>query len=215
MARATYDASGVKVKGQSANLRNKFWKDIHGRKWWSTVHSKDESQSPACPPQPMEWSAPIIPDAKYLTPSQNPEEQNVLVIQYDQWHQDLTTGHEDWKKRADLYALGLAAGDEVLRQKLMIEPSFAMLQMLGAKPDDPRYVAACQAGDPWALGLSPIKPAWAMRIWPTLNPGTRAVSTVDLSFMDDEPEPEPEPAAAFPSPTLKAPIYSSRQPKEK
>lgn len=191
MAQASYNAAGIKAKGQTSHLRNKIWTDVHGRRWWSSTHAKDESQAPACPPEPIEWTAPVIPDSKYLSGSQDPMDQNKLLIDYTQWQQDLMDAQTDWNKRADVYAIGLAQGDEQVRQKLTLEPSFAMLQYLGPKPLDPKYVLACQAGDPWALGQTTVKPAWAKRLWPTTDPVVRGRSPVDLSFLDEPDLVEP------------------------
>lgn len=165
MAKATYDAQGPAAKPK---FRLQRWTDQHGRKWLSTVDLKDPSASPASPLEPCgatvnakPWKAPLVPPAKYL--SENRAEYGTLLIDYDRWLADERQYQADWSASADMYARGMAQGDDSLYARLIANPTPALLRELGPRPVGEKYVLACMAGDPWALGLSATVPAWAVR----------------------------------------------------
>lgn len=186
MAQITYSAAPKEV-GQAWNRVSRNWPDQHGRIWNGVVSTKDKSGHPCSPVTPVDWTAPMIPAAKYMRYPRMDEPFPKLTIDYAAWVADLDQYTADWDKQIDNACLGFANGNQQLYARLRRNPTTAILQMAGAKPLDRRYVLACEAGDPWALGLSPTFPAWAAKIWGTpdkVDPTHRSAAN-DYTFLDD------------------------------
>jgi hypothetical protein len=187
MAQASYQGGGLDPKGQAANRRSQIWTDQHKRKWFSTVDLRDRSGAPACPLDPHTWTAPVIPTQNYLRMHEDKLRYGEIVIDYELWHAQLLRDQADYDAALDRFATGLAQGDDQLRAKLMMQPTASIIHALGPKPLSPRYVLACMAGDPWALGFTTDMPKWAQKIWPdpaTLKP--KQSPAHDFSFLEDE-----------------------------
>lgn len=193
MATATYSAT-QSGKGQAANRVSRNWRDQHGRVWNAVVSIRDKSGHPCSPLAPAmdpatqrPWSAPVLPDQQYFILPAAEDADNIIRIDYARWLDDLDRYSADWDKTIDNACLGYANGNQQLYARLRRNPTTAILGMAGPKPLDRRYVLACQAGDRWALGLDPVFPAWAVKIWGTPDkvlPANRSQAD-DYDFLNE------------------------------
>lgn len=195
MATASYTAT-QSGKGQAATRVSRMWTDTHGRIWNSVVDTKDKSGHPCSPLVPVRWTAPVVPDQKYLTPDTEGGFQKI-TIRYEDWLKDLDTYETDWKTAVDKASLGYARGDQELYFELKAAPTAAILEMAGPKPLDRKYVLACMKGDQWALGLSSEYPGWAKKIWPDEAAFATAVTPKrnadhDFDFLKEDEEAKEE-----------------------
>lgn len=189
MGQVTYSAAPKEV-GQAWNRVARSWPDQHGRIWNAVVSTKDKSGHPCSPLEPVGWTAPILPAQEYFILPNQADPMPIMRIDYHKWLAKLDQYTTDWTKHIDNACLGYANGNQQLYARLRKNPTTAILELAGVKPLDRRYVLACQMGDKWALGLDPEMPAWAVKIWGTLenvNPANRN-RVDDYSFLEEAVE---------------------------
>jgi hypothetical protein len=179
MPAATYTA-GLNVKGQPAARRFQAFRDQHERRWGAFIEIK--TGDPTCTIDPIGWRAPLMPEQKYVECVRGPDglnEAGRLFINYANWIRDLKQAEADYTERLTFYAQALygeKAGEAVHNPT----PELKRYMRVEAPYWQPVYAAF--KGDPWVLGLSEVKPAWAEKYF---QPKVKLSS--DLS-LDIDPE---------------------------
>jgi hypothetical protein len=168
---------------RSQNLR-----DDHGRAWHASI---DKKSGGICGLIQHLFTAPdprLVPPQKYL--SLDPDNSNLLHIDYDQWIRDLQeaeTGHQA----------------EILRLKFYTNNPIEIAMMAGPGPTPVKPVLAMKQGNLWALGLSDVRPPEADTYFPP-----PAAAGEDLAFSGPVFT-EPKPADQRPSVTPAAAMGSA------
>lgn len=176
----------TKDKSQRGRRRYHTFRDQHGRKWGATIEI--ETGDPCGVIKPVGWAPPhplLRPAQKYIHPV--PEELGLLHIDYAQWIEDLRLAREHWEERKLSFAQSMY-GEKTA--EAIASPPPELLRLLGAPPCSTDVPRCCQAGNKWALGLSPNKPAWAAELFPD------AVAVAQRQFPDVEAD-DDEAADAF------------------
>jgi hypothetical protein len=130
------------------------WPDQHGRMWGGYVEKA--TNHPCSTIYPEGWSAPWLPPAKYVVVSGGEDEAPTLRVDYDGFIAELIRAHKDWEDACR--AVGVARHHEEYDPN---NPSDFVLNTVGPKPPAIEPVVMAKNGDPWMLGLSDKKPAWA------------------------------------------------------
>lgn len=158
--------------------------DPHGRAWQAVIDiSAKPKPGPVSSIEPYGWSAPLIPDQKYL--KFNPDEMFSIGIDYTSWKADCRAARREWEtlihKTAsemsphDAGASLIGSGDADYN-----DASPALLRSVGPKPQAVEPILAAEQGNSWILGKT-------SRVDPRLKPyfPDPVVSEPDFS---DEPD---------------------------
>lgn len=152
--------------------RNRFLRpyrvftDQHGRKYGATTES--ESGHPCSPVDFMHRTPagnlpPWVPDTNYLI--FDPVEVGKVTVDYDKALMEKDRAIDDWSTLIRQNALAMYA-DKAGEQ--IEHPGPGLLQLVGPKPVGRELIAACQAGNKWALGFTDAMPQWAAPLMATL-----------------------------------------------
>ena len=163
-APASYDSG--QDRSQPTKRRYQLYKDQHGRRWGAPVEKS--TGEPCGFLETQGWAAPLFAPSRFM--KVDPIE-NTLDIDYEGWVRSVDEAHAEWEKLLREYAIQLYGQGGVTAA--IAHPQPELLDRVGPKPKQLREpIEALMAGNKWMLGLSEIKPAWA------------------LEFFPDEPEPE-------------------------
>lgn len=176
------------LKGQPDHRRNQRFTDQHGRPWNGTIELKTGHPTGVLEPTwtkgltqlapngaRVRYAIPLylIPPTSYVVPG---PDHGQLLVAYIHWINDLK---EAWKEyRSRVRSLEVKFHGEKARPE---SPSAQTLDLAGQPPMRVELLLAMQAGNRWALGLSPKMPSWAKPLLPTDD-------TVTLDFPDAEEE---------------------------
>jgi len=153
------------------------YRDQHGRKF-SGVLNKNTG-TPVGHLNPWGWMPPLptmIPPDKYRVYNAAERE---FTIDYDSWAEEYKTAaseFRDYQMQVAQKMFGARALDAIT------EGDAKLKQLTGEPPQDLLFIAAMKRGNPWALGLSRDKPAWADRAWDSWN--VRTVVNDNGSVLD-------------------------------
>lgn len=177
------------LKGQPDHRRNQRFVDQHGRPWSGTIEIKTGHPTGVLEPTwtkgltqlapngaKVRYQVPdyLVPDQIYVKP--HPTDHGVLFVDYPKMLDDLKEAWRDWQSRVSKTELKFH-GDKANPKA----PSAQTLDLAGAPPQRVELVLAMQAGNRWALGLSPKMPKWAKELLP-------ASDVTEMDFPDAEEE---------------------------
>lgn len=156
----------AKAKGQPANRRYQRFRDTHGRKWGAVIELK--TGDPVGSPEPIGWTAPWMPDAKYVQVKLDEDgsvETGMLEINYELALKDAKKEQEDHQERLSFFAGAIYSekAGEMLAQKQL--PSELMRYFRGARPKAVEPIFAAMSGDRWLLGFEKGDPPEYLREW--------------------------------------------------
>lgn len=130
--------------------------DPHGRKWGAVVDIAAKPKPGPCSPwAPLGWSAPLIPEQKYLQWS--PDSMFTLGINYTQMKADRKEARENWLTEFHKIASEMNprdAGASLIgnSRKDYEDASPALLRAVGPKAPAIEPVIAAEQGNGWILG---------------------------------------------------------------
>lgn len=150
---ATYDPANAGRSLQAERRTEMRWEDQHGRWYYASMDVK--TRLPATPLIADNWKAPIMPPSEFFT--FDPKRAGRCKVEYERW-EDFAIGqqraHDDdvrefaQKMFPNTWAREIAEGNPLLYEKA------------GKPPIHVELIRAAAAGNKWALGLSPKKPAY-------------------------------------------------------
>ena len=176
------------LKGQPDHRRNQRFTDQHGRTWNSSIELKTGHPTGVMEPTwtkgltqlapsgaRVRYAVPafLIPPTSYVVPG---KEHGQLVVDYPHWIGDLKEAWKEWRNRVRTLEVKFH-GDKANPES----PSAQTLDLAGQPPMRVELLLAMQAGNRWALGLSPKMPSWAKPLVPTDD-------AVTMDFPDAEEE---------------------------
>lgn len=143
-----------------------IWYDQHkcakfpnGRPWWSVVERPAEGATMPMPVgelQPKDWSAPWLPESKYIiaslgkaTPGATLQEHR-FRIDYSAMITDRRAAMKDYYDRAVVEAIGQGWEAPNFGEPI----SYRLRAIVGDPPLSPKIPEAAMAEDPWLLGFS-------------------------------------------------------------
>jgi hypothetical protein len=192
-----------KQKDPQDDRRWQWYTDQHGRQWGATIElaTGDPVGTIDLYRDGKPTEAPVMPPPQFIK-ANSKQNYGKLEIDYTGWKSAKRQAHEDYERRV----LGIAQQmykDGALRAIKEREP--ALYALAGIPPEPIEPILAAEAGDPWALGLSDVRPAWADKYLPTERPVRRSPTGEDLSFMNAAPQaPAVQQAPINPAPSAEA-----------
>lgn len=187
------------LSGQPDKRRPQRFTDQHGRKWSGIIEVA--SGLPTGPIAPDDFSPPLEVPQEFIR--YDKLEPNSVRIDYAAWIASLEDAKRRWERKLvdraqTLY--GEQAG------KYIKAPSPELLNAVGAEPQPVEPVQAAASGNRWVLGLTPIKPKWAEKFYPSeaetsesIREGGRLrrdLSDVEKVWAERFPDEEETPAKA-------------------
>lgn len=156
--------------------------DQHGRRWGAEV---DKRTDDPCGPIKALFAAPWIPDLKYIKWEHNAEEGRFAVrIDYAGAKADRRDALKEWTK--NLLQVGAQLNGQAFDPQ---NPTWAVLQKVGPKPQPVEIVIAAERGDPWILGLTDEMPHWAVPFFAATADDEAAFLLAGTAAGDEDPKP--------------------------
>lgn len=140
-----------KVKGQPTARRYQKFRDQHGRRIGANIELK--TGDPTAGFDFLGWSAPFMPDIKYLEVKKDEEggtEVGQLVWNYRAMLRDAKLERKISDDRIEFFAqqiFGEKAGEA------MANPPAQLRRYMKDRPKAPQLIVAAMKGDPWVLGF--------------------------------------------------------------
>lgn len=164
-----------KVKDQQDKRRFQVFTDQHGRKWGGTIELSTGDPTGLLDPQ---FRAPILPPPRYQKVNSQ-KAHGQMVIDYQGWAGMLRRANEAWEQQAIKVATAMY-GDAAAEKLEQMPP--ALLASVGPRPEPVEPVLAAEHGDPWILGLTDVRPAWADLFFPKEKPKAKDLPD-ELAFL--------------------------------
>jgi hypothetical protein len=177
-----------KAKGQPANRRYQRFRDQHGRKWGAVIELK--TGDPVGSPEPIGWTAPWMPDPKYVTVKLDDDgsvETGMLAIDYERALKDAKKEQDDHQERLEFFAGAIYSerAGAVLAEKA--RPAELMRYFRGSRPKPIEPIFAAMNGDRWLLGFEKGDPPEYLRDWFSLKSQRVAVGAGGELELDLDP----------------------------
>ena len=190
-------------KDSQEDRRYQRLKDQHGRTWGCVIElSTGDPTGPIDLLEPK--SAPVLPAPRYMKVNSKTH-YGELRIDYTGWKAMQRAAWEAYDKR--MLAVANEMYGDAAPEKMEQKPP-ALIAAVGVPPEPMERILAAEAGDPWALGLTAVRPDWADRFFPPDRPKVTASNRpAELAFLDYKKPgtPETEKPADTEYPTMYAP----------
>lgn len=182
----------------SQNERRWQWlTDQHGRAWGCTIEL-----STGDPTGPIDlynekngrpMRAPVMPPVKFLKVDSK-KAHGELHVDYRGWKAEIQRAWSEYNRRMLGYATQMYKDDAAQK---VDDPPPALLAAVGLPPQKIEPVEAAEYGDPWALGLTDVRPDWAdLFMAPEHTIVKRAERKGRPAFLDYKKEAEDNPGRA-------------------
>lgn len=169
----------------------RLFTDQHGRKYGATTEARS-----GWPCSPIDFKhrtpagnlPPWMPDTKYLV--FDAQDVGQVRIDYDLALADHDRALADWETLIRQNALAMyadKAGEQIER------PGPGLLRLVGPKPAGRELIAACKAGNKWALGFTDAMPSWAAPVMATLRPVAEEGADTEAAQYPDADEEADDP----------------------
>lgn len=172
-------------------------KDQHGRLWENVIDiSAKPKPGPVSTWNPKGWTAPLIPDQKYIRWS--PDNMFVVTINYRQWKEDRKLAWEEWVSELHQRAAEMSPGDAGASligksTALYEDASPALLRAVGKKRLPVEPVIAAEQGNSWVLGKTTRVDQRLIQFFPTeIEPTYDFSDPEEPKYQDLEEEFDPE-----------------------
>lgn len=161
------------LKGQPDHRRQQRFTDQHGRVWNGTIELKTGHPTGVLEPTwtkglttiapngaKVRYAVPVylIPPTSYVKPG---PDHGQLIVDYALYKNDIREAWKEWRNRVRSLEVKFH-GDKANPEK----PSAQTLDLAGQPPQRLELIMAMEAGNRWALGLSPRMPSWAKPMIP-------------------------------------------------
>ncbi len=165
---------------QADNRHTEFFEDHWGRGYMASVDKN--GNDPIEDPKPVNWTAPQSPEwarGLLLTPGHLMKiERRVgksprVAIDFDKWLSEQENAEQTYRQWAINVTKKMSGGFNVT--EMLQKPPQELREAIGVGPfPGVVFVQAIADGDPWALGLTEVVPAWAVALLPDLMAKARA-----------------------------------------
>lgn len=169
-------------------------RDQHGRLWGCVIELKTGDETGGfdlLDPR----SAPLMPPKPFLKVD-SVGDYGRLYIDYDAWIAKQDAAWEHY--RTELLRRAQEMYGDAAPQKVE-DPPPALIAAVGIPPEPVEPILAAQAEDPWVLGMSPDRPAWADQFF-TPERGRQEQANDRLAFMRGEQPKKAQTSDAKPHP---------------